>query len=58
MISISLNYDYSSEMQEIEQLKNHGFKEIRIFSLVDGKQIKDNLENIEDPWLYYLCEKE
>jgi len=57
----ALNYKlqmyYIKPIFQIEQLNNLGFKNIRIFSLHDGNQIVNNLENREDPWLYYLCEK-
>ena len=57
----ALNYKlqmyYIKPTFQIEQLNNLGFKNIRIFSLHDGEQINNNLENKEDPWLYYLCEK-
>ena len=49
---------YIKPAVQINQLKNLGFKNIRIFSLADGSQIHNNLEKIEDWWLYYLCEKD
>jgi ubiquinone/menaquinone biosynthesis C-methylase UbiE len=49
---------YIKPAAQTTQLKNLGFKNIQIFSLADGSQIHDNLEKIEDQWLYYLCEKD
>lgn len=42
---------------QINQLKNIGFRDIAVFSIETGKEIKDHkqLENIQDHWLYYLC---
>jgi ubiquinone/menaquinone biosynthesis C-methylase UbiE len=49
---------YIKPAVQIKQLKNLGFKNIKIFSLADGHQIHNNLEKNEDSWLYYLCEKD
>ena len=42
---------------QINQLKNLGFRDIAVFSIETGQEIKDHqeLENIQDHWLYYLC---
>ena len=49
---------YIKPAAQTTQLKNLGFKNIQIVSLADGSQINNNLETIEEQWLYYLCEKE
>jgi ubiquinone/menaquinone biosynthesis C-methylase UbiE len=43
--------------QQLAQLRE-GFGGVRIFSLASGGEITDReeLERIEEPWLYYLCE--
>ena len=47
---------YIKPIEQIKQLSSC-FKEIRIFSLKNGKEIKSEIElnSIDDDWLYYLC---
>jgi ubiquinone/menaquinone biosynthesis C-methylase UbiE len=49
---------YIKPEAQINQLTHLGFKDIKIFSLSDGKEIKDKsvLNTVKDSWLYYLCE--
>jgi ubiquinone/menaquinone biosynthesis C-methylase UbiE len=48
---------YIKPASQVRQLNLLGFKNVRVFSLADGNEIKNSLEDIKDPWLYYLCEK-
>jgi ubiquinone/menaquinone biosynthesis C-methylase UbiE len=52
----SWNY-YIRPEQQIRQLAEIGFQNVRIFSL-NGEEIKDwsNSQLVTDQWLYYLCE--
>lgn len=48
---------YIKPIKQIEQIEALEFKNIRIFSLVDGKEVagRSELSSLKDPWLYYLC---
>lgn len=50
------NY-YIKPESMINQLNKIGFKDIRVYSLVDGREIKKaiQLKEATDCWLYYLC---
>ncbi len=48
---------YIKPEYQIEQLKEIGFFETKIFSLISGKEIVSNLNKIQDAWLYYLTNK-
>jgi len=45
-------------IEQIKQLnKDYYFKDVRVYSLNSGREIKSEMElkSIEDPWLYYFC---
>ncbi|HOF00115.1 MAG TPA: class I SAM-dependent methyltransferase [Spirochaetota bacterium] len=48
---------YIKPLFQIEQLKDNGFLETKIFSLTSGKEVVSNFDKIKDPWLYYLTVK-
>jgi ubiquinone/menaquinone biosynthesis C-methylase UbiE len=50
------NY-YIKPVEQIKQLKDLGFKNIKIYSLDNGNEIKDlsKLDSLTDMYLYYLC---
>lgn len=50
---------YIKPEKQIDQLTELGFKNIKVFSLEEGKEIKtiSNLSYIKDRWLYYVCNK-
>ncbi|MCX6924417.1 MAG: class I SAM-dependent methyltransferase [Verrucomicrobia bacterium] len=52
-----LQTHYIRPHEQIEQLRE-AFAGIRVFGLTTGAEIEDQtqLRNIEDPWLYYLCQ--
>lgn len=53
-----LKTHYIKPEYQIEQLKNHKFKNIRIFSLDEGNEITGkNFKDVKDSWLYYMCTK-
>jgi ubiquinone/menaquinone biosynthesis C-methylase UbiE len=43
--------------EQIRQLTDLSFKNIRVFSLIDGREInnRSELDVVKDDWLYYLC---
>jgi ubiquinone/menaquinone biosynthesis C-methylase UbiE len=50
---------YIKPEKQIEQLTNLGFKNIKIYSLEEGKEIdsSSDLSSARDYWLHYLCSK-
>ncbi|MBI4847201.1 MAG: class I SAM-dependent methyltransferase [Nitrospirae bacterium] len=48
---------YIKPKEQIQQLHDAGFNNIRIFSLEDGREITESneLDAITDDWIYYLC---
>lgn len=47
---------YIKPQAQIDQLKDLGFNNIRIFSITDGKEIEHSEANeLKDNWCYYLC---
>lgn len=48
---------YIRPREQIKQLTDLGFTNIKIYGLLDGKEIRDpfKLKNATDAWLYYLC---
>ena len=48
---------YIKPKEQIEQLADLGFTNIRLYGLFDGKEIKPPFmfDCIMDPWVYYLC---
>ncbi|MCD1294866.1 class I SAM-dependent methyltransferase [Methanocella sp. CWC-04] len=56
--SFSLNLYYIYPGEQIKQLHEAGFKNIRIYSQNDGREIEESkLAVVRDHWLHYLCEK-
>lgn len=57
-IGFKLNTYYINPIDQVKQLRDHGFVDIKIFSLKDGIEISRKIGNeiFYDPWLYYLCE--
>ena len=53
----SLQTYYITPKNQIEQLIQLGFSNIKVLSLSGGKEIKNSLklQTIMDPWLYYIC---
>ena len=49
---------YIKPEEQLKQLTDCGFSNIRIYSLESGKEImnKSKIDRIRDGWLYYLCE--
>lgn len=54
--NFKLSSYYISPEKQIAQLNDAGFKNIRIYSLNSGMELENEIKNIDDPWLYYLCE--
>jgi ubiquinone/menaquinone biosynthesis C-methylase UbiE len=56
---LKFSHCYINPIFQAKELSNIGFKDIRIFSLKDGREI-DNIDipNVKDPWLYFLCRVE
>ena len=56
-IDFSAEYFYYKPEKQIKELIENGFDNIGIFSLKSGKELAGNTkwENINDPWLYFLC---
>jgi ubiquinone/menaquinone biosynthesis C-methylase UbiE len=54
--NFGLKTHYIAPLAQIQQL-NEYFRDIRIFSLASGNELRDNVEadSIADSWLYYLC---
>lgn len=52
-----LNLFYIKPHEQIRQLYESGFNNIRVFSSENGEEIKDffALENNTEMYLYYLC---
>jgi ubiquinone/menaquinone biosynthesis C-methylase UbiE len=48
---------YIKPVEQINQLAALGFKDIRVYSLSEGNEIKNkfSLNTLKDSWLYYLC---
>lgn len=48
---------YIKPEEQINQLAVLGFRDIRVYSLSDGNEIKNKslLNTLKDSWLYYLC---
>ena len=40
---------------QIQQLVKLGFTNVKMFSIVDGKEITIKPELVKDPWVYYFC---
>jgi ubiquinone/menaquinone biosynthesis C-methylase UbiE len=52
-----LNTYYITPIEQIKQLKELGFMNIRLYSSETGNEIKElNLNLIKDNWIYYFCE--
>jgi ubiquinone/menaquinone biosynthesis C-methylase UbiE len=51
---------YIKPEEQLKQLADCGFSNIRIYSLESGKEILDmsKIDRIRDGWLYFLCEVE
>ena len=51
---------YIKPQEQIKQLEETGYKNIRVYSLSDGQEIvdQDKLSDTSDGWLYYLCSTE
>lgn len=45
---------YITPEAQLAQLADHGFADIRVFALQDGRELS-TLTDVTDPWLYYLC---
>ncbi len=56
---LKFSHCYINPIFQAKELSNIGFKDIRIFSLKDGREI-DNIDipKVKDPWLYFLCRVE
>jgi ubiquinone/menaquinone biosynthesis C-methylase UbiE len=54
--AFSLKTYYIRPLKQVEQLKEVGFEDVRIFGL-DGREIAagSDLRALKDAWLYYLC---
>jgi SAM-dependent methyltransferase len=48
---------YIRPTAQIEQLRSLGFENMRVYRLDTGELVSDEstLDEIDDPWLYYLC---
>jgi len=47
---------YIKPAEQFKQLNDFGFKNIKIYSFLDGKEIKSSFEEIKEPWVYYSCD--
>ncbi len=47
---------YVKPRAQVEQLSDLGYRNVKVYSLRDGTEVEDRLDEITDPWLYYLCE--
>jgi len=56
-IDFAAEYLYYKPERQILELTEHGFTDIRMFSLKNGSEIGElvNKESLKDPWLYFLC---
>jgi len=52
----ALSTYYISPSGQLKQLEPY-FDNVRVFSIVSGLEISHGLENSEDAWIYYLCQK-
>lgn len=59
-INFAAQYLYYKPERQLLELKEHGFSNIQIFSLKNGKELGNatKWEKIRDPWLYYLCKND
>jgi|AGTN01.2.fsa_nt_gi Methylase involved in ubiquinone/menaquinone biosynthesis len=55
--SLTLENYYIVPGEQIRQLETAGFRDIRVFSLNDGCEIKGDPDKSDDLWLHYLCQK-
>lgn len=46
---------YVNPKSQKELLEEYGFKEVNCFGSRTGLEIKNNLEEVEDPWIYFSC---
>ena len=47
---------YIRPKEQIKQLTDLGFTNVKIYGLYDGREMDPSeLESAIDPWLYYLC---
>ncbi|MCX6278625.1 MAG: class I SAM-dependent methyltransferase [Bacteroidetes bacterium] len=54
--SFKLKTYYISPKEQLNQLKSVGFHSIETYSIMNGEEISlEDINNIEDPWIYYLC---
>ena len=49
---------YVHPVEQLRQLAEAGFESVRVFSLVDAREItrREELPDLDDKWLYYLCQ--
>lgn len=51
------NIHYIKPEVQVKQLEELGFKNIRLFSLISGQELKPkDYSNVKDHWIYYMCE--
>jgi ubiquinone/menaquinone biosynthesis C-methylase UbiE len=43
--------------EQVNQLSDLGFKDIKIFSSLHGLEMENNFDDTKEPWLHYLCTK-
>jgi ubiquinone/menaquinone biosynthesis C-methylase UbiE len=49
---------YIKPEEQIKQLEESGFRNIQVFSIVNGEEIpRRNLTALKDSWVYYFCQK-
>ena len=48
---------YITPQAQADQLKTLGFRDIRVFSIATGKEVRgvENWAEMREPWVYYLC---
>lgn len=48
---------YITPAAQVSQLEAAGFKDVRVFSLTTGQEVKgrENMGKLKDRWIYYLC---
>ena len=46
---------YTLPRYQIGQLREAGFDDIRTFSLEDGQELGQYMDDSKEPWIYYLC---
>lgn len=56
-INFKAQYYYIKPEQQITQLQQIGFEDIRVFSDKNGKEydFKTKWKKVKEPWLYFLC---